>query len=428
LYEDYRDALPLYLELHTNFPNNANVAYRIGLCYLNIPNEKHKAVPFLEAAVKGLTDNYMEGYYTENKAPREALLHYGKALRITAEFDKAKEAFKAYSSKLSESDSEQKIYVASEMAAIDFAKQLMSNPMDVKFTSAGRAINTRFPEINPVASADTSVMVYTSIQQFYNAIMHSNRGARAWSYPFNLNNQIFADGEIRTVGISADGKTLLLSRNDNDVYNIYSSQFDVTKNVWGVISRLPKEINSRNWETYASFSPTSDTIYFSSNRPGGRGGFDIYMSIRTLTGWSEAISIGNTINTSFDEIAPAISHDGKKMFFSSKGHQTMGGFDIFVSQKINGRWTKPINLRYPINTADDDVFFHPIGDGSSGFVSRLLPQSFGENDIYLIKFNLESLFNSTPYLDIKPQSSFTLERTEQEGSVKKNSLLLTIPQ
>jgi len=197
---------------------------------------------------------------------------------------------------------------------------------------------------------------------------------------------MFADGPIATVGLSSDGKTLLLTRNDNDIYNLYTSSFDSTSNSWSPITKLPREINTRSWENFASFSPTGDTIFFSSNRSGGFGGFDIYMSTKTASGWSSAKNLGESINTPFDEIAPTMSHDGKKLFFSSKGHPTMGGFDIYVSQLQNGKFSKPTNLGYPLNTTDDDVFFFPIGDGSSGYISRMLNKDFGEEDIYFIEF------------------------------------------
>lgn len=386
LYEEYKDALPLYLEIHKSYPNNANISYRIGQCYLNIPNEKHKAIPFFELAIKDITPLYREGYFTEQQAPREAYLNYGRSLRIIGEFQKAIDAFSMYISLLSDTDLKEKNMVVLEIQSVEYAMQMKDNPINVKFTSVGRNVNTRFPETNPLVSANNKVLVYTSVQQFYNAIMVSYYDTDGWSHPLNINSQLFADGPIHTVGLSANGKTMLLSRNDNDIYNLYISSFDSVKSTWSVISKLPKEINTRSWENYGSFSPTGDTIYFSSNRLGGTGGFDIYMSSKTSTGWTEAKNIGSTINTTLDEIAPFVSHDGKKLFFASKGHPNMGGYDIFVSYRLDGKWTKPINLGYPLNTPDDDIFFFPLGDGSSGYVSRMLPQSFGENDIYFIEF------------------------------------------
>ena len=109
LYEDYLDALPLYQELYNAFPNNANIAYRLGLCYFNLPNEKHKAIPFLERAINNISENYREGFFTESQAPREALLYYGKALRITYNFDNAVEVLNKYIGILKDHETNEKL-------------------------------------------------------------------------------------------------------------------------------------------------------------------------------------------------------------------------------------------------------------------------------------------------------------------------------
>ena len=424
LYEDYRDALPLYQELHNAFPNNSNIAYRLGLCYLNLPNEKQKAIPFFEKALKDVSESYREGFFTESQAPREVYFYYGKALRIAYDFDKAIEVFNKYKSLLNDHETNENSLVNHELNSIEYAKKLMANPINVDFTSVGRTVNSRFAETNPVVSADNNVMVYTSVQQFYNAILLSQRRANVWTHPINLNSQMFADGPISTVGISADGRTLLLARNDNDIYNLYTSAFDTIKNSWGIITRLPKEINTRAWENFASFSPSGDTLYFSSNRAGGAGGFDIYMSTRTPIGWSEAKNLGDIINTPFDEVAPSISRDGKKLFFASKGHKSMGGFDIFVSHLRNGKWTKPINMGYPFNTTDDDVFYQPLGDGTKGYISRLLPQSYGENDIYFVEFDSKVIDPNWPNDNNQINSTITIDKLGQEYSYKPSPYII----
>ncbi|MDD2277670.1 MAG: hypothetical protein PHD06_04110 [Bacteroidales bacterium] len=428
LYEDFKEALPLYLELHGAFPDNANFAYRIGLCYLNIPNEKHKAIPFFEQAKQSVTNSYKEGYFTETQVPKEIYLHYGTALRIANDFEKAIAAFEKYRGLIIDDEKENKQKVSLELKAIAYAKELMESPISVKFTSAGKNINGRFAEINPVVSADNRTMVYTAAQQFYNAILISTKRADVWTNPININSQMFADGEIATVGLSADGTKLLLSRNDNDIYNLYTSVLDTVKNTWGILTKLPKEINTRSWENYGTFSPTGDTIYYSSNQPGGMGGFDIYMSVKTADGWTIGANLGASVNTPLDEIAPTLSHDGKKLFFSSLGHQTMGGYDIFVSELRNSKWSKPKNMGYPLNTTDDDVFFYPIGNGSTGYISRSMLQSQGDNDIYLVEFanNPENQNGSTQKANGKGDTTLSIDKSNQLKTSSQKPIPLVI--
>lgn len=385
LYEEYRDALPLYLEILRSYPNNANINFRIGQCYLNLPEEKKKSIEYFENAITNVSDKYKEGYFSETKAPREAFLLYGRALRINQNLDKALLAFNTYKSMLGSSDKREMIIVDKEIESIDNAKSMMNSPRKFTFTSVGRNINTRFSEINPVSNPSGNVLIYTSLQRFYNAILFSEIKDSTWENPLNLNTQLFADGQISTVGISGNGNFLVLARNDNDDYNLYMSNFDNTKKSWSQISKLPKEINARNWETCGSLSKNGDTLYFSSNREGGYGGFDIYISVKSSLGtWSNPINMGPVINTPLDESSPFITYDSKKLFFSSKGHTTMGGYDLFVSSKVDGVWSSPTNLGFPLNTLEDNTFFFPIGEGKKGFISRLNPERQGEADIYLV--------------------------------------------
>lgn len=389
LYEEYRDALPLYLEIKRAFPNNANIDFRVGQCYLNIPNEKSRAIPYFEKAIAKVSDKYKEGYFTEIYAPKEAFLLYGRALRINGEFDKAFQAFDTYKKRLNPDDKTEIFLVDVELRSIELARSMMNNPQKITFKSLGRNVNSNFPEINPVSNASGTMLIYTSLQRFYNAILFSELKDSMWSIPSNLNPQLFADGPISTVGISENGESVVLSRNDNDDYNLYISKYDKAKNLWTMLEKLPKEINGRSWETFGSLSKGGDTLYFSSNREGGFGGFDLYFSVKTATGiWSNPINLGAEINTPLDETSPFITSEGKKLFFCSRGHSTMGGYDIFVSTRNSSRWNVPQNLGYPLNTTDDDIFYFPIGDGKKGFISRATPESQGDSDIYLITIEM----------------------------------------
>lgn len=385
LYEEYKDALPLYQELHKAFPDNNNYNYRIALCYLNISNQKKKSLKYFELALSNITDNYKEGFFTEKKAPIETYLHYGKALRIQHKFNEADSILNIYKGLLIQRN-ENTALVDKELESITYAREMIASPRLHQIKSVGRNINTRNSETNPVTDSTGQTMIFTSVQKFYSAILISRKDTGFWENPINLNAQLFADGGIKTVGLSSEGNVLILARNDNDIYNLYYSHYNKSKNSWAPITKFPKEINSKSGENYGSLTPNADTLYFSSCRPGGYGGFDIYYSVKNAEGnWSNPINMGANVNTSGDEIAPFISKNGQKLFFSSNGHKTMGGFDLFYSTRINNDWAKPINFGYPLNTCDDDTYLFPIGNGDEGFFHREMEDTKGEADIYHVR-------------------------------------------
>lgn len=386
LYEEYRDALPLYQEIYKAFPANHNLAYRIGLCYLNIPNEKNKSLGYFEKALENITNNYQEGYFTETKAPREAYLYYGRALRLSGDYEKSLLAFNTYKGMLKTDEMNELRIVEKEIESVGFAQQMLANPKNHIIQAIGRNVKTRFPEKNPLTDSTGNILIYTSVQRFYNAILISQKDTGFWGNPLNINSQLYADGVIHTVGLSSNGSILILSRNDNDASNLYYSTFDKSKNKWNPITKFPKEINSKSWENFGSLSANGDTLYFSSNREGGFGGFDIYMSTKTALGeWTNPVNLGKNINTPFDEVAPFVTENSSKLFFSSKGHKTMGGFDLQYSNKEGSSWSAPINLGYPLNTPDDDTFLFPIGNGNQGYLSKSTTE--GDDDIFYVKID-----------------------------------------
>lgn len=173
-------------------------------------------------------------------------------------------------------------------------------------------------------------------------------------------------------------------RNDQDVFNLYVSRFD--NGLWSSPDKLNNNINSNYAETHACISDDGMTLYFTSNRPGGYGGFDIYKSTINSEGkWQEAVNLGPKINTPFDETTPFITEDGQTLYFSSKGHYNIGGYDIFFAKKNGENWSDPENLGFPFNTTDDDVFFFPLKNGSVAYYSKYKETGYGDNDIYRIQ-------------------------------------------
>jgi hypothetical protein len=383
LYEEYREALPLFLELYESGEKTPNINYRIGQCYLHIDGEKNKAKKYLEKATANLTNKYEVGYFEEKKAPIKALYYLGIAYRIDNQIKKAIETFESYKEKLSDEQKKELRLVNAQIEACETALKLRKTPTNILEQNLGKRINSSFSNTNAVVSGDEQRMVFVSELQFYDAIFYSEKRGKKWSTPRNISLDFESERPLKPVHLSYDGTILYLVRNDNNDYNIYTSKFK--KNQWTPIEPFSENINSDAFEMHASTSKDGNILYFTSNREGGYGGFDIYRSIKDENGvWQKPVNLGEKINTPFDEATPFITENREKLYFSSKGHSNMGGFDIFYSKNNNGNWSKPVNMGFPINTTDNDIFFFPLNNGNIAYYSKVKETGYGKKDIYRV--------------------------------------------
>ncbi len=384
LFEEYSDALPYYLELHKIYPDNNNLNYRIGICYLNIPGQKDKAIAYLEKAIKDISPKYRENSIKEVHAPLDAYFYLGNAYRVNNMLDKALEAYNYFLEHLDPKKYEKKV-VEDQITACQNAKKLESEPMYLSEKDLQKPINSRFSDYRPTVSGDESILVFTRKLPFYDAVFFTKKENGVWTPPINLTPELGIDQDFYSASLSFDGKTLYLYKNDQYDGNIYISKYDGQR--WSKVIRLNDNINTKYWESHASVTKDGKTLYFTSNRKGGYGGLDIYISRLDSTGdWGPAENLGPVINTSYNEETPFISEDGKTLFFSSRGHYNMGGYDIFYSNLLdNGEWTPPLNMGYPINTTDDDVFYQPVGEGYYAYMSKFSEQGQGNMDIFKIE-------------------------------------------
>jgi hypothetical protein len=385
LFEEYKDALPLYQRILKADPDNFNINYKIGICYINDVYQKHKAVSYLEKAVQGTSPAYKQNNYKERMAPLEAYYYLGNAYRINNRLNDAIEAYYQFKKILDPVVYDEEL-VDQQIKACKVAADLQSRPNYYISVNLGEIINDRFEEINPVISGDESVLVFTRKLQFYDAVFYSEKVNGKWSEPINLTPSFGVDGNSYSTGLSYDGKELFVYRLDDFDGNIYVSKREGNK--WSKLVKLNENINTKYWESHASVSRDGKTLYFTSNRKDGYGGLDIYKSERTKGGdWGPAINLGPVINSKYNEESPFISEDGKILFFSSMGHYNMGGYDIFYSIRLdNGQWTKPVNLGYPVNTTGDDLFLTPVKNGEYAYYSTYDPaDSYGLADIYKLE-------------------------------------------
>jgi hypothetical protein len=382
----YPDALSYYLQLNNKLPENANISYCIGVCYLNMPGQKKLAISYLEKATGNMSAKHKEGTIKQVSAPYDALYRLGTAYRINNMFDKAKDTFTKYAATLSPDDSENTSFINQEIKACDRAVELLAKPIAYTEQNIGEPFNNEKSNFSPVISADGKSFLYKETLKFYDAIMFTRMQDGKWTPPVNILPEIQTDAEIYISSLSADGKLLLFSKNDNFNSDIFSSSFDGSK--WSKPVILNNNINSKYWESHGFLSEDGNQLLFASDRPGGSGGLDLYISVKTNGDWGPAINMGSQLNTPFNEDLPFIVNNGKTIFFSSQGHDNIGGYDIFKADiQSDGTWSKPKNLGYPINTTDDDTFFMPVGDGKSGYYSSFKTSGgFGKLDIYKITF------------------------------------------
>lgn len=381
LYEDYAEALPKYLNLLQIYPGNYNFYFRIGQCYLNTPGEKEKSISFLETAAEHINMRYREGRFREDNAPYDVLYYLANAYRVNNDLDKALATYDRFMT-----DIDTRIYDTSlvrfQIRSCHVARELMKNPVYIAEQNLGSTINNRFSESAPVVSGTEDVIIFTRALQFYDAVFFSRRTDGTWTDPVNLTPQLGVDQDYFSSSLSSDGRTLLLYRTDNFEGNIYKSTFDGEQ--WSNVERLNDNVNTKYWESHAALSRDGRKIYFTSNRKESFGGLDIFMSQIDSTGdWGTPVNLGPVINSPYNEEAPFLANDDRTLFFSSRGHKNMGGYDIFRSDlDENGRWGVPVNLGYPVNTTDDDLFFYPMGEGHTGYYARFDPSGYGKMDIF----------------------------------------------
>lgn len=387
MHEEFEEALPFYLGIYSAMPGNSNVAYRIGVCYLHIDGSKHLAIDYLEKASEDLTSSYRERALKQTAAPYDALLYLGDAYRINFRFEEAREVYRRYRATLLPEDTENIAFVDQQLRACENAPVMMSRPVKFTFEPISNIVNDSRDNFYPVVSPDGKAIVYMTSMKFYNAVMFSRIVRGDWVPPVNITPDLHTDGDQYVSCLSVAGGLLLLSRDDNYNSDIWISKFDGVR--WSPAVRMKKGINTKYWESHGFITEDGLMLIFASDRPGGYGGLDLWVSMSDERGeWGDPVNMGPAVNTQFNEDRPFLADNGKQLFFTSQGHYNMGGYDIFRSvRKTDGGWSKPENMGYPLNTPDDNIFFCPSENGRGGYISfRRENEGAGKNDIYKVTF------------------------------------------
>ena len=396
LAENYTKALNIYFELKSMDPENANIKWKIGTCFLNSSGKKTSAIPFLESAASNISPDYAYDSPLEKYAPVQALRDLAQAYHLNYQLDTAIAVYNTFLSFVNEKETVEIKEINRQISICSNAQEYINDPVKAIITNLGAGINGTEADHSPVVTADESMLMFTSRRpdrnpnlldensRPYEDIYVSYKNNMDWTQAEPLDTNINTDGHEATIGLSADGQTLFIYKDDGGDGNIYKSE--LTGESWSKPQLLGSDINSPSWETNAVISADGGILYFVSDRAGGFGGRDIYRCMKFPNGeWSLAQNLGPAINTEYDEDAPFIHPDGIQLFFSSNGHKSMGGFDVFSSELTEeGKWTIPENIRYPINTTDDDIFYITSTDGKRSYYSSIKADGFGNQDIFMI--------------------------------------------
>lgn len=406
----YKDAADNFIQILKELPDNSNLKFRIGYCYLHAEGHNQDAIPFLLEASENIALDANTGVLREDRAPPEALLFLGVAYQRELKFDLAAEMYIKFREMLPEDDTRRKL-AAQHLRSIEHAKIFLEIPRGIIRENLGNTINSREADINAVISGDGRTMAFTRISRRGFEVFVSRRQGDNWGRPVSINRDLRMDF-LLTTGISDDGTVLYLVYHVPDMSNIYTSTFD--RGSWSRARSIGRPVNSRNSETHASVSPDGKTLYFTSDRPGGYGGLDIYRASLDNRGrWSEIENLGPEINTFFNEDTPFVTVGGRYLYFSSEGHNTMGGYDVFFADLEN--LSLVYNPGYPVNDLYDNLFYFPLEDGRSGYISYHDREGIGRRDLFLVhadELDLSDVFLSAT-LDIadaetvRPSEIFT---------------------
>ena len=383
---NYQNALSIYLEIAKTSEIDIALNYKIGICYYEAEqlSEQVKCIPYIQKVV----DKDRKSY------PADLSLKLARMYHKNGQMPQAIATLESYKKSVDTYNKKHHKELANELKIYNNALSALTSPKDVKVSTIDNGINSEHTEYNPVVSTDQTVMAYTvlrpnddkltSSQKYIEEIYVSYRNIGGkWSVPQII--PINSKFNVGTAGISPDGENMLIfvgsSNNTGSIYRIKRE----TTSEWSQPIPLERGINSDYLESTASISPDGKTLFFASNRPGGYGGMDLYKSEKSKDGrWNKPQNLGPVINSRYDEDAPYIHPDGKTLFFTSNGMNSIGGNDIFKTVYIGKQWQEPKNMGYPINTTADDNYFTLTADGSVGYFSSNRLGGKGGQDVYYI--------------------------------------------
>ena len=286
-----------------------------------------------------------------------------------------------------------------------FAIETANKPLIINPLELPKSVNRFQSQYFPVLTADRETLIFTGNQDSEENLYVSTKKDSLWSSPISISDKINTQENEGTATISADGRTLVFTScggrkgfGSCDLFISYKQGEN-----WTSPQNLGSNINSNEWESQPSLSADGRTLYFVSDRKGSLGKRDIWVSkIDSANAWGKAVNLGTTINTIEDDLSPFIHANGKTLFYSSEGLVGMGGLDLYFAENQNGKWTKPENLGFPLNTHEDQVALFITADGKKAYYSLERDQDDKYRRAKIVEIDvpesLQAKFKATSFL------------------------------
>lgn len=386
---DYVAALNVFREVEKNNSDNGSVNFYLGYCYFYL-KQMANASSNLEKAVNA-----------SNIIP-ESFLYLGRVYQAEQKFDLAISKLETYVSqpKADKFELEEARIVLSQCRN---AKQFMAAPLDVQVINLGADVNSKWDDKNPCITADGARLVFTTRRpettnspvdvegdnKYFEDIYLAQRDSATQNFgkAMPVSSNINVKGHDAVTGITADGKQIFIYYNtatgNGRGGNLFVSK--VADSKWKTPEDLGKPINSSYWEGGVCLSPDGKKYFFTSERKGGFGLSDIWMvEKKGKNEWGKPENLGPEINSANDEGGVFLAPDGKTLFFCSNGPSSMGGYDVFRTHYENGKWSKPENLGFPVNTPAHEGQMTISADARYAYISSNREGGLGESDLYKV--------------------------------------------
>lgn len=386
----FEKALLLYRRLLDDNEKSPLLNFLVGFCYLNTDFGLEQAIIYFKNSIEFTSQK------PSDQAPVESYYFLGQAYHANNQFNETTLVLNELLTKVSKNEI---AFIAKINKLIDYSengRMLTQSPADIKIENL-LEINSKFSDRNPLVSKDENSILFSSRResplakksedgQFDENIYYSEFKDEKWTLPYSVSRSLNTQDNETACWLSENGDEMIIHRDDKFGGNIFLVKKGVESG-WGEPEKLSPPVNNGSATTYGSFSPDGRYLFFTSNRKGGFGGTDIYVVEKQGNNWGPAKNLGPEINTPDNEESPVLLPNGT-LLFSSDGHLSMGGYDLFAALPDGpGKWKAPVNLGLPFNSTGNDFFYKPSPDGQSGYLSSERPGTKGKSDIYMISYS-----------------------------------------